>query len=115
MLSADIYSPKVLRSTMGSFFHLPIISGYSDEEIVSWLKSKNFNIITTKMDAKNNLYKTEIKGSLALVLGNESQGVSEFYLNNSDMDIFIPMLGKAESLNVAIAGAIIMFELNVAR
>ena len=106
---ADVYSPKVIRSTQGSLFNIPVMTEVNAE----FLKSarKNFKITSTALygdcvTAKE--MKTE-KNQI-FVIGNEGSGVSEEILEMSDEIVYIPMKGKAESLNAAVAASIIMYE-----
>lgn len=106
---ADVYSPKVLRSTMGGILNVKIM--YVGIEEISKLKDYGYKIITTSLDAKNKIEDLEIKNSkYAFVMGNEANGVSKEIQMLSDYKIIIPMTDKIESLNVGVASSIIMYE-----
>ncbi len=109
--SCDVYNPKVVRSTMGSIFHLNIIKDLSNIDIYNILSENNVKTYAALLDIKarhiNNIT-TERKW--ALILGNESKGIDDFWKNKASYKVMIPMLGKAESLNVAIAGSIILYQ-----
>ncbi len=109
----DIFSPKVIRATMGSVFHLPIITAGSKDEIADYLRQTGFKIFTTAADGEKNLYKTEFSGRLAAVMGSEASGVSDFFCKKADFSISIPILGKAESLNVAVALALVAYRVKI--
>lgn len=108
--TADIYAPKTVRSSMGSLFHVPILSGVAEQEFIDNAKKAGYQILVTALDGADNLYQADLKGRLAFVMGNEAGGVSTTLLQQADKRVFIPMRGKAESLNVAMAAGIIMFE-----
>lgn len=107
---ADIYAPKTVRASMGSLFHLPVLSGLSEELLVQAARKAGYELLVTCLDGAENLYKADLKGRLAFVMGNEANGVSPALLAAADKRVFIPMQGRAESLNVAMAAGIVMFE-----
>ena len=107
---ADIYAPKTVRSSMGSLFHIPVLSGVSEQEFVSAAKKAGYDLLVTCLDGADNLYKADLSGRIAVVMGNEAGGVSETLLEKADKRVYIPMAGRAESLNVAMAAGIVMFE-----
>lgn len=108
--TADIYAPKTVRSSMGSLFHVPILSGVAEQEFIDNAKKAGYQLLVTALDGADNLYQADLKGRLAFVMGNEAGGVSTTLLQQADKRVFIPMCGKAESLNVAMAAGIVMFE-----
>lgn len=107
---ADVYAPKTVRATMGSVFHIPIVSGIEEESFVSSAHKAGYQVLVTCLDGLENLYDADLSGSLALVMGNEIKGVSEGLLAAADKRIYIPMAGRAESLNVSVASGIVLFE-----
>ena len=107
---ADIYAPKTVRSSMGSLFHSPVLSGVSEQEFVSAAKKAGYDLLVSCLDGADNLYKADLSGRIAFVMGNEAGGVSETLLEKADKRVYIPMAGRAESLNVAMAAGIVMFE-----
>ena len=108
--SADIYAPKTVRASMGSLFHLPVVSGVSEAELISSARKAGYELLVTCLDGADNLYKADLRGRLAFVMGNEANGVTESLLAAADKRVFIPMQGRAESLNVAMAAGVVMFE-----
>ena len=102
----DLYNPKVIRASQGAIFYLNILSNSLSE-----LKSLGYKIIGTEMfgTALNNYKSNDSK--LVLILGNEGHGVRSEYLEFSDINLTIPM-NSIESLNVGVAGSILMYELN---
>ena len=103
---ADVYSPKVVRSTMGSIFHLPIIQNVTVEE----LKTIGNKIYSSTLETDDFLGKIEIPKKFVLVIGNEGNGISEEIKNITDKFVKINMQGNAESLNASIAAGILMYE-----
>lgn len=108
--SVDVYAPKTVRASMGSLFHLPVIAGLSENKLIATCHDYGYELLVTCLDGATNLYKTDLGGRMAFVMGNEANGVSESLLKAADKRVFIPMKGNAESLNVAMAAGIVMFE-----
>ncbi|ALP02650.1 Putative TrmH family tRNA/rRNA methyltransferase [Clostridioides difficile] len=106
----DIYNPKVIRSTMGSIFDMNIIDA-SQDETVDMLKSLDFNIVSSYLNTENFYDKIDYGSKVALVIGNEANGINEELVSKSDILVKIPIYGKAESLNAAISSAILMYEI----
>lgn len=106
--TADIYNEKVLRSTMGSIFHIPIIES---EKFVTLLKERGYIFIVSSLQSEENFFDVNLKGNTVICVGNEGNGVSEEIYDLADVKVKIPMPGGAESLNVSIASAIMMFEI----
>ncbi|EKQ56908.1 MULTISPECIES: RNA methyltransferase [unclassified Clostridium] len=108
--TVDIYNEKTIRSTMGSIFYVPI--HYDDENLslVNELKGKGFNLVVTSLDTNKNFFQADLRGKVLLTVGNEGNGVSGEVLAMADTKVKIPMPGNAESLNVAIAASVIMYE-----
>ncbi len=107
--TVDIYNEKTLRSTMGSILKIPIIYD-SDLSIVQKLRNGGFKLITSSLDTDKNFYDVDLKEKVIISVGNEGNGISAEVYNISDLKIKIPMPGGAESLNVAVAASIMMYE-----
>jgi TrmH family RNA methyltransferase len=107
---ADLFSGKTVRSSMGSLFHLPIVEDFSQVEILTFLKMQHISILATTLEDSVVYYKCDLTGAAAIVLGNEGKGVSEEMLREADARLHIPLYGKAESLNVAAAASVILYE-----
>lgn len=109
--TVDIYNSKVVRSTQGSLFHLPVVKGELDE----WLKKFRGAGIplfgTALNDEAKNYKEIASQESFALIVGNEGSGVSEQLLSETDENLYIPIYGQAESLNVSIATGILLYHL----
>lgn len=108
----DIYNPKVLRSAQGSHFHLPIISG--DLNIcLDKLSAEKIPVYGTSLE--NGVVYTEVTASpsFALIVGNEGNGVDKELLEKTAKNLYIPIFGKSESLNVAVAAGILLYYLKI--
>jgi len=111
--SVDVYNPKVIRATQGMIFHLNII--VKDlHEIIDRLKREEIPIYGTKVEYGEDvrILKEKDKRKYALVMGNEGNGISNDILDKCDKFLYIDMNNKVESLNVAVAASIILYELN---
>jgi len=108
--TVDLYSPKVIRSTMGSLFQVPIVNGLDDEEAIEWLNSYSINIMVADVDSEEYYYSVNLKEPLALVIGNENKGPGEVWRRAARKKIKIPIPGTAESLNAAVAAGIILYD-----
>ena len=106
----DLYNPKTIRATMGSIFHLPILLIEDSQEAIDFLKNNQIKILTTSLDAVSYHYEIDCRQSVAIVVGNEANGVSSTWMDAADALVKIPLQGKAESLNVSVAAAIVLYE-----
>lgn len=107
--TVDLFSSKVNRSAMGSNLYTPILE--IDFDDLRRLKQQGFKLLATALDDYSLLYdKVVYDNKTVIILGNEANGVSESLLDLSDEKVYIPIYGKAESLNVAVAGAILIYE-----
>lgn len=108
----DLYNDKVVRSTQGSLWHLPIVT-LSLEEAIPLLQQHDIQVYGTGLDfSAVPYYELDTQNSCAWLMGNEGQGVDPKLLGMCDQVAYIPMQGQAESLNVAIATAIFLFQAN---
>jgi TrmH family RNA methyltransferase len=109
--TVDPYNPKVLRAAMGSHFHLNIVEVDQEDGFIQLLKTKQVKIVVADVQGAESIYGIKAHTPLMLVLGNEAKGPDKRWLEAADQVAKIPLLGKAESLNVSIAGAIIIYEI----
>ncbi|CAJ1185641.1 RNA methyltransferase, TrmH family [Companilactobacillus paralimentarius DSM 13238 = JCM 10415] len=109
--SADFYQPKVQRSMQGSQFHLPIYR-MDIHKAIDMAKESELTIYGSEVNEQAKPYnELEKLDNYALIMGNEAHGVTQDVLNACDENIYIPILGKAESLNVAVAAGVLMYGL----
>lgn len=104
---ADAWAPKTLRAGQGAQFELAI---YEHCDLLATLAEYQGTSIVTRLDAAHSLYETPLEGPLAWVFGAEGQGVSAPVSAAAKLGIYIPMPGQTESLNVAAAAAVCLFE-----
>lgn len=107
--SGDVFNPKVVRSTMGAIFRVNIIESENLVNTLKEIKKHKFKIAATSLQTEDSIYDIEYKKT-AIVIGNEANGVSKEVLDISDKKIKIPMLGKTESLNAAVATGVVLYE-----
>jgi TrmH family RNA methyltransferase len=107
--TVDIYNDKVIRSTMGSIFYVPIIHD-NDLSFLKGLKNDGFSLVATSLQESKDFFREDLSGKIILSVGNEGNGISDEIFDMADIKVKIPMPGGAESLNVAIATSIILFE-----
>ncbi|MEG1254986.1 RNA methyltransferase [Clostridium sp.] len=100
---------KLIKSSMGSSFMLPVIN--SDiTEITMWLKGNGFKIIITDLKASKSYYNADYKGRIAIIAGNEIHGISDVWNEHECERVIIPMFGGADSLNVGVAATMVVYE-----
>jgi TrmH family RNA methyltransferase len=108
--SADVFSPKALRSSMGSAFRMPVWSGADWTEIFEWAGKSGFKTVATSATGATNYAALDWNEPRLLVLGSEAHGLPDELLAIVDDLISIPMQPPVESLNLAVAAGVIMFE-----
>ena len=108
--TVDLYNPKVIRSTMGSLFQVPIINGLDDNEAVKWLNYNSINIVVADLDSEEYYHSANLKKPFALVIGNENKGPNNIWRKAAYKKIKIPILGSTESLNASVAAGIILYD-----
>ncbi|OKP89606.1 rRNA methyltransferase [Paenibacillus helianthi] len=106
---ADLYNPKTIRSTMGSMFHLPVVEG-DLSAILPQARERGALLVSTSLTGTDSCYTHDFHGSQWLLIGSEGQGISPQTAAHVDKSIIIPMAGRAESLNAAMAATILLFE-----
>lgn len=105
----DVYHPNSIRNSSGATFSVPIAVD-NNENVLAKLRSAGFQILMASPEAETSIYDVDLRGKTAIVLGNEAQGVTAFWSQAADGAFNIPMLGTADSLNVSVTAAIVMYE-----
>lgn len=105
----DVYNPNVIRSSTGVIFSIPVVCAASSE-ITSFLKARKIRVCASGPEAQELYTQVNFKGAWAIVFGSEDQGLSDVWIKQADLSVKIPMNGKADSLNVSISAAIILYE-----
>ncbi len=107
----DIFSPKVLRATMGSIFRMSFGFPRNFPDALRELREKGYSVLSSQLDGDPFYEKKNIASSLVLIVGNEGNGVSEAAKAEATHRLCLPMRGGAESLNAAVAAGIMMYDL----
>jgi TrmH family RNA methyltransferase len=105
----DVFNPNVVRSSTGVLFSVPVVVADS-AAVHAWLCEKGIRVVATTPDTPNIYTKVDLRGPLAIIMGSEQYGLSKFWLKESNLLVRIPMAGQADSLNVAMATIITLFE-----
>jgi RNA methyltransferase, TrmH family len=111
---ADPYQPKVVRSSMGSLFHVPILTSQDITDELEQAKTVGFRVVVTRpelADGSNENQKIDTKQKVCVVFGNEAHGTSAELDALADQSLSIPKFGNAESLNVAVSFGVVLYEL----
>ena len=108
--TVDVYNPKVLRATMGSIFHLPIVEGIVLSELTKKFKEKNISLYAAHLSGEILPYDLPLREGCAFLVGNEGHGLTGDAVDLCERLVKIPMPGQAESLNAAVAAGILMYE-----
>ena len=107
----DVFSAKAVRASMGSVFHVPVVRNVSRTALCEFLQQGRVRLLAADLDeTAQPYYAADYSGRLALAFGNEGNGVSDEVRRMAEAKLFIPMFGKAESLNVATAAALVLYE-----
>ena len=108
--SVDYYSPKVLRASVGEWFKVPVTRNRDLSELVRQQQQQGVQIIATSSHASNTYWDVDFTRPTLILLGNEGAGLSSALLAAADLQIEIPLANQVESLNVAIASALLLYE-----
>lgn len=108
--TGDVFSPKVVRAATGSVFRIPIILVEDNRELLQLVTDLNKRLVATAFDTDNFYYDQDLSKGIALVIGNEGNGISEELIQDADIKVKIPMEGNIESLNASVAAGILMYE-----
>lgn len=105
----DFYNPNVIRSSVGCVFTKSIASTTS-EETIAWLRKNNVKIFCAYLNTSKPYHQIDFKQSTAIVMGTESTGLSDMWVQAADANIIIPMFGMVDSMNVSVSAAVLVFE-----
>ncbi len=105
----DVWNPNVIRASRGAVFAVPVVEVKSPEAL-SWLRSRKMRVLAATPSAEEMYTDVNMQGPLAIAVGTEDEGLTEFWMQNSDLRVKIPMAGKVNSLNVSIATALMTYE-----
>lgn len=108
--SVDLYNPKTVRSSAGAVFRVPVVTGAAENEIVDQLRGLGFAVMATDAGGGQAYTEADLGRRVAIVLGNEANGLPASLAEAADSTLRIPMAEGSESLGVAAAGAVLFFE-----
>lgn len=105
----DVYNPNVVRASVGTLFTIPVVEA-GGSEAFSWLKEHGVRIVAATPSAKKEFTEVDLTGPVAIVVGTEQLGLTDLWMKAADIQVSIPMLGVADSLNVATATTLLLYE-----
>ena len=105
----DLYNPNLIRASIGAVFSRQVATATS-EDTVRWLKKNGIKILTAQLQDSEWYYAEDMRGGVAIVMGTEATGLTDFWRKSADAHIKIPMLGQLDSLNVSVSAAILLYE-----
>lgn len=105
----DIYNPNVVRASVGTLFTVPVVEA-AGPEILNLLKRRGIQILAATPSAEKEFTEVDMSGPLAIAVGTEQLGLSKLWMEEADIQVRIPMCGVADSLNVAMATTLLLYE-----
>lgn len=105
----DLFNPNVVRASVGTLFTQPVVEAQG-QELLMWLRENKIRVVAATPHATEEFTETNLTGPLAIVVGTEQLGLSKFWMEAADIQVRIPMLGQADSLNVATATTLLLYE-----
>ena len=108
--SVDVYNPKTVRASAGSLFHVPVVKGVSVGDAVAEVRRRGMQVLAAEAGGERSVYEADLSVPTAILFGNEAWGLPPDARGLADGGIRVPIRGRAQSLNLAAAAALIMFE-----
>jgi len=108
--AVDLWNPKAVRASAGSLFRVPVVAEGTAHEAVDRLRGAGMTTVATTLDGAVDLDDVDLRGDVAVLLGNEAHGLPADVAAAADVAVRIPMAGRVESLNVAMTGTVVAFE-----
>lgn len=108
--SVDIYNPKVIRSTMGAVYRVPFLYAEDFFALLQELRSRDIRLLAAHLKGEKTYDKADYSGKVGILIGNEANGLSGEAAELANEKVLIPMAGNVESLNAAVAAALLMYE-----
>ena len=108
--SVDVYNPKTVRAGAGSHFHLPIVRGTETFDAIEAVQGRGIRVLAMATEGADDLYRTDLSGPVAFLFGNEAHGLPPEVIARADGSVRVPQAGRAESLNLAAAATVCLFE-----
>lgn len=108
--SVDVYNPKTVRASAGSIFHLPVVRGVETLDTIERARAAGARVLAMTGQGDSDLYRTDLSGPVVFVFGNEARGLPSEVLAAADARVRVPQSERAESLNLAAASSVCLFE-----
>ncbi len=108
--SADPYDPAAVKSSMGALFTVPVVGVPSAPDFLQWATRNEVTVAATSARASVSCWEADLQPPLAVLLGSEGTGLPDDLLDGAGLTVAIPMTGTAESLNLAVAAGILLYE-----
>ncbi len=105
----DVWNPNVVRASRGAVFSVPVVE-CENVEALKWLKRRGMRVVAASPSAEEIYSNVDLKSPVAIIVGTEDEGLSDFWMTNADVKVKIPMMGKVNSLNVSVSTALIVYE-----
>ena len=105
----DVWNPNVVRASRGAVFSVPVVA-CENAEALKWLKGGKMRIVAATPSADEIYSNVDLSQPVAIAVGTEDEGLSDFWMTNADVKVKIPMMGKVNSLNVSVSTALILYE-----
>jgi TrmH family RNA methyltransferase len=107
--ATDLFNPRVVRNSQGTLFSLPVAVA-EPAEALAFLRANKLTVVATTPETEKAYWDTDLGGPAAVIVGGEKDGLTKFWLDAADQRVRIPMRGRADSLNVAAAAALVLYE-----
>jgi RNA methyltransferase, TrmH family len=105
----DLWNPNVVRASRGAVFSVPVLE-CDNASALEWLRMKRTRILAATPSASRSYSDVDMRTPIAIAVGTEDKGLTDFWMQNADVKVKIPMLGKVNSLNVSVSTALIVYE-----
>jgi RNA methyltransferase, TrmH family len=105
----DVWNPNVVRASRGTVFSVPVVE-CDNASALEWLRSHKIKVLAATPSAEENYSNVDMTRPTAIAVGTEDKGLTDFWMDNADVKVKIPMLGKVNSLNVSVSTALIVYE-----
>ena len=105
----DLFNPNAIRASLGTIFTVPVAAGTS-QEVLAFLVACGITVLAARVDGSQPYTDTDLRGPVALVLGSEADGLTDAWAGGAVASVHLPMLGVADSLNVSISAAVMLYE-----
>jgi TrmH family RNA methyltransferase len=104
-----LWNPNVVRASRGAVFSVPTVE-CDNASALAWLKSRKMRVLAATPSAEVLYSDVDLRDAVAIAVGTEDNGLTDFWMQNADLKVKIPMMGKVNSLNVSVSTALIVYE-----